>query len=217
MITNFYVYAYLRKDKSPYYIGKGKDNRAYNHSKNDSIKTPKNKSNIIFLETNLSEVGALALERRMIRWYGRKDNNTGILRNRTDGGDGVTGYKHTTENKAKIGKASSGRVHAKGRIPSAETRKKISKANKGKKKPPRSAKVRKNMSNGQKNRKRNENDFNNLKSMTEKIKLKIEVCGIVYNSIRDGAKALGIHEETLRCRCRNKNFIDYKIIGEQNA
>jgi len=95
--SGFYVYAYLRERDSPtakagtpYYIGKGKKNRAYNR-KAHRISLPKNESYIVFLETNLTNIGALALERRYIRWYGRADNKTGILRNLTDGGDGAYG------------------------------------------------------------------------------------------------------------------------------
>ena len=83
----YYIYAYLREDGSPYYIGKGKGNRAFSHT--HKVKVPP-LSRIIFMEKNLSNIGACALERRYIRWYGRKCNNTVMLRNLTEGGEGNT-------------------------------------------------------------------------------------------------------------------------------
>lgn len=92
----FYIYAYIRNKDSatakagtPYYIGKGSKNRAWD--RHEGTKVPKDKSRIVLLETNLTKIGAFALERRMIRWYERKDLGTGILFNKTDGGEGCAG------------------------------------------------------------------------------------------------------------------------------
>ena len=120
----YYVYAYLRKsDLTPYYIGKGRNNRAF--SKDHNVIVPTDKSRIVFLEKNLTNLGALALERRYIRWYGRKDLGKGILRNVTDGGDGFSGLIFSKERREKISA-----VH-KGKIVSEETRAKLSQAVKG--------------------------------------------------------------------------------------
>lgn len=98
----FYVYAYLRSKDSltgkrgtPYYIGKGCGDRAY--KPHGIVPVPKDKQYIIFLEINLSDIGSQAIERKMILWYGKKIDSTGILVNIQDGGEGSEVSESTKE------------------------------------------------------------------------------------------------------------------------
>lgn len=92
----YYIYAYIRIDGTPYYIGKGTGRRAWD--KSHSVKVPTH-NRVIIMETGLTEIGAYALERRYIQWWGRRDLGTGILRNMSDGGEGRTGFSEESRRK----------------------------------------------------------------------------------------------------------------------
>ena len=145
----YYTYAYLREDGTPYYIGKGKGKRIYYTRR--IVKQPKDKSKIIFLKQNLTEQEAFKHEIYMIAVFGRKDLGTGILHNRTNGGDGASGairsleFKEnlrnlnknkvlSKEHKIKISEAQKGdKNHNYGKSASQKTREKMSEARKGEK------------------------------------------------------------------------------------
>ena len=120
--SRFYVYAFLREDDTPYYIGKGTGNRAW--IKRRRISPPADVSRISILFENLTETEAFSEEIRLIEFYGRQDLGTGCLRNLTDGGEGSSGRKHTPETLAKMSEAKQNQ--------SAETLAKLSAARTGK-------------------------------------------------------------------------------------
>lgn len=86
--NQFYVYLWLRKrDLSPYYVGKGCKQRAFS-KKDHYVCCPDDPSRIVIIPMT-DEDTALAYEIYFIDFWGRKDLGTGILRNMTDGGEGL--------------------------------------------------------------------------------------------------------------------------------
>jgi hypothetical protein len=158
MKNDYYTYAYLREDGTPYYIGKGRGNRAFKNQ--GRCVSPPPRERILLLKTNLTEAEAFKHEIYMIAIFGRKDLGTGILYNFSDGGEGPSnpskevrekrrqrmlgnkfksGIKTPEDTKKKISEALTGRVVSeetgrkisaalKGRKPSEETRRKLSEA-----------------------------------------------------------------------------------------
>lgn len=126
-MKEYYTYAYLREDGTPYYIGKGHGYRI-NESRHSVSLPPKNRR--LILKNFNSEDEAFKHEVYMISVYGRKDLGTGVLRNRTSGGEGSVNVKRTEEHLAALYE---GRKH----IYTPEHAKKISKTLKAKNiKPP---------------------------------------------------------------------------------
>lgn len=112
----YYTYAYLREDGTPYYIGRGKGDRAFDIT--HRIKVPP-KERVLFLKRNLTYAEASQHEIYMIAVLGRKDLGTGILRNLTNGGEGRPGPK-PKEEVEKIRQSNTGKTQ------SEETKRKLS-------------------------------------------------------------------------------------------
>jgi len=90
--ADFYTYAYMRQDGTPYYIGKGRGYRAWVSHSRCAVNKPSDPSRILILKKDLTEKEAFRHERYMIAVLGRKDIGTGLLRNLTQGGEGSSGF-----------------------------------------------------------------------------------------------------------------------------
>jgi len=173
----YYVYQYLRENGTPYYIGKGSGRRAFVSQR--TIPKPKDKSRIQIVAHKLFESEAFLLEIKLIEYFGRIDLGTGILHNKTNGGDGapkVVGkvawnkdktqsashnakiskalkeYKRTELHQLAINAALKGRAPTfLGKTHSEETKQKLREINKGKKQGPMSDESKKKLSESIKN------------------------------------------------------------------
>ena len=120
----YYTYAYLREDRTPYYIGKGSGDRINKNHGRPCSKPPLDRR--IKLKIDLTEEEAFRHEIYMIAVFGRKDLETGILYNKSNGGEGNSGLIMSQESREKMSKASKGKKKPPGHG------EKVSKAKKGK-------------------------------------------------------------------------------------
>ena len=132
-MRKYYVYQHYRKDTGEiFYVGMGHGNRIYckksrNYLWKDIVKNDGYYVEILY--DNLTFDEAEIIEIMLIAKYGRLDNDTGILVNLTDGGGGSRKKVVSEKTKQLLRKINTGKKASK------ETRKKISSALKGKKKP----------------------------------------------------------------------------------
>lgn len=114
MENKFYVYGHYTKDTNElFYVGKGTGFRAWSRYKRSrwwSRIINKHGLEIKLLFEDLTESEAHKKEMELIQQYGRRNNNTGILINLTEGGEGISGYKHTESTKCIISNKLSGRT-----------------------------------------------------------------------------------------------------------
>jgi len=125
-VNRFYVYHLIDPFTGfPFYVGKGTGNRMYDHEKLTLSEKIPNKNPILFRKIkkiilsnnilykkileNLTENEAFLLEQSEIKKYGRMNDKTGILCNMTNGGEGISGHKHSYETKKRISILHSGK------------------------------------------------------------------------------------------------------------
>lgn len=118
-MNDYYVYVYLNQlkggkwtfqnhvfDFQPFYVGKGKKERETSHLFPSNLKSLNHKNNTIKeivresgevpvhlrIYENLSNDDAIKIEAEFIKKFGRVNNESGILTNMTDGGEGVNNF-----------------------------------------------------------------------------------------------------------------------------
>jgi hypothetical protein len=136
MAVVHYVYEWHRMDLNlPYYVGKGSGKRAYQIKRNKHTDAVTKylldngiQRKVVILCKFLTDKAAKEFEVERIA-YLRELREHGILTNKTDGGEGVSGYKHGPQQLKKMSEKSKNKPKSKTHCLN------ISKATKGKPKP----------------------------------------------------------------------------------
>jgi hypothetical protein len=126
-LARFYTYQWLRKDGTPYYVGKGCNNRGF-YGFGRRVQPPPDKTRIL-VTFHASEEDAFAEEKLLIAKWGRKDLG-GVLYNYTDGGEGTSGAICSESHREKLSSAMKGNSNGSGYRHTAEALKKISESSK---------------------------------------------------------------------------------------
>lgn len=174
-------------DYEPFYVGKGHGKRDVSHLRKSDrynlhkqnriqkIRKAGNEAIVLRLFENISEETALQLEREVIAKIGRRDLGTGTLTNMTDGGDGMSGYIPTEEQRR------NNSILHKGRIVSEDTRKKLREAGLG------------NCNNVA--YLRSEKGRNEASKMQSESVINFQ--GVIFKSVSETAKFYGLHRQTI--------------------
>lgn len=129
----FYVYEHWRPDTNTcFYVGKGKDKRAWDMKKRNSYhKSIQSKLislgltvDVKIIVSNITEEASFLVERDLIMFHGREN-----LANMTDGGEGIS--NPSSETRKKLSLATRGNKNMLGKNHSTETKIKISAAKMG--------------------------------------------------------------------------------------
>ena len=98
----YYVYLWVREDRTPYYVGKGKEYRAYvKHTWGKRWISPPPKDRIVIVKYFDNEEESYLFEEELISIYKRKSEG-GILINRSIGGKNRASLIRSKEEKEKL-------------------------------------------------------------------------------------------------------------------
>lgn len=214
----FYIYEHIRPDtQAVFYVGKGSQRRMHSkHRRNAHWNSIVRKAGSFAVKEVCKHIDEelifLAEQERIdqLKRLGLK------LSNKTDGGEGPSGYRHTDETKRKIGLSHVGETHpAYGKPMLEHTKQALLKANKGRK---HTDEHRKKVSEAGKGRVNSPSTRAKISTAKQNgghhMAVSIRYNGLVFDCAKSLAKYLGMNHSTIRSRVYlNPTKWGYEVLG----